>query len=421
MNPVSPLGLILGPTVDGEASALADAGFDLGAGFALDQAGRALLERAVAFDAMGFPFPVDLEDRVRASAAGSGLERFILADRTAAARTSLARASLAVALAGTADDRILNHGRGSSLDQRSTFTEQQRGESPAPHLAFETEPAPNVTLFASLNGSAGTSLGLDQALAARRLDLIRAETTLTPFDRLGGPVAGGGLALKPHDGLDVAISAYASLADDQSSATSLQKIELAQTLRGDLELRLGLGLLQQESGFLGTSASGAFGDHLNSRSTFADLSLVVPVTDDIDWFAGYSRGAASITSGGGLLGDWSEVQADAFATGLSIRNLRTERDGLTLMIGQPFRAARAKATLTVPVGRTEDGAVVTERRRVDLEPAGREITSEATYRWSLDADHRHQIQAGAFARFNPDHDRDTPPDFGLALRYRHPF
>ncbi|MGI9450423.1 MAG: hypothetical protein ACR2QH_07290, partial [Geminicoccaceae bacterium] len=189
-----------------------------------------------------------------------------------------------------------------------------------------------------------------------------------------------------------------------------------------VKLRVSLGLLQEEDGFLGASAAGAFGEELQSRSRFADLSVMAPISERIDWFASYSRGKASIAGdSGGFLSDWSSAHADAFATGISIRDLAANDDGLSLIIGQPFRGDRAKATLTLPVGRTPDGAVVTERRRVNLEPSSREFISEANYHWSFGADRAQKISTGGFMRINPDHNADEAPVLGVGLRYRWQF
>jgi hypothetical protein len=76
----------------------------------------------------------------------------------------------------------------------------------------------------------------------------------------------------------------------------------------------------------------------------------------------------------------------------------------------------AKATLTLPTGRTGDGRVLSESRSVDLAPDAREISLEATYSFALDDDVA-SLAAGIFARFNPDHDGGAAPDFGIGLRY----
>ena len=100
-----------------------------------------------------------------------------------------------------------------------------------------------------------------------------------------------------------------------------------------------------------------------------------------------------------------------------LRNWKARLSCLAFLVFLVPALACAQATLTVPVGRTPDGAVVTERRRVDLEPSSRELVSEAAYRWSFGRDQAHEIKTGGFARFNPGHDADRPPEFGLGAHY----
>lgn len=181
-------------------------------------------------------------------------------------------------------------------------------------------------------------------------------------------------------------------------------------------------MLQEQGGFLGARSSGAFGAALNGRSQFADLSIVAAISDRIDWFGAYSRGHSRIESDrGSLFSEWSSVRTEAFGTGLVIRDLSLKKDSLSLMIGQPFRGDHAKATLTVPVGRTAEGTVITEQQRVDLTSSAREITSEAVYRWSFGHHDAQEIGVGSFVRVNPGHNADKPPEFGAGLSYRWQF
>jgi len=82
-----------------------------------------------------------------------------------------------------------------------------------------------------------------------------------------------------------------------------------------------------------------------------------------------------------------------------------------------MRVEQASANLSAPIGRTEDGQVLTETRRVDLASAGREIALEATYQFALDEEDM-TLATDAFVRLNPDHDPNADPDVGIGLRYR---
>ena len=416
MAPVGPVSLPTGAHVDSATIARSQSSLSLGPAWSIGDEGRALLENAVGFDQMGFPFPAALEKRVASQKTHAGLLNFITARRGPSAGFSSPHAALSISAAHPADDWRSTDHEGFRLAR----IEAER--STAPQISFNTKATDHFTLFASLNGAGDTELGLRPMLADRRLETFHADLALSPFERLSGDLSGGGLALTLSEDVRVAVSAHTNAGDGQVTEAAMQKIELTKDLFSKVKLRLAFGLIQEEDGFLGASMAGAFGDELQSRSRFADLAVMAPISERVDWFASYSRGKASIAGdSGGVLSDWSSAHADAFATGISIRDLAANDDGLSLIVGQPFRGDRAKATLTVPVGRTPDGAVVTERRRIDLEPSSRELMSEANYHWSFGADRAQTVSTGGFMRINPNHDADKAPVFGVGLRYRWQF
>jgi hypothetical protein len=135
-------------------------------------------------------------------------------------------------------------------------------------------------------------------------------------------------------------------------------------------------------------------------------------------FGAYARGRSSLSTGSnGLISDWSTVATESFGLGLLVDDLAETGDRLSMMIGQPMRAEDVSARISVPVGRTEDGQVLTDTRRVDLAPTGREIALETTYQFALD-DNDASFEAGAFVRFNPNHAPNAEPDVGIGFRYR---
>ena len=411
MAPVGPVGLILGSTVTSASQTTSATTLTLGQAWSIGDQGKALLERAIGFDRMGFPFPINLNDRVASTPNASTLEHLVEQESITSAGESWSRANIVVALDDQTDRQV-------GFDLGPTDKHWQNQQNSQPHLAFSAEPMDNLTLFTSLNGSSSTSLGLPRALRQWRFDLFGAGAAITPFDQMPGSVSGGGLTIEAAEGLELGISAFTNTTNADADQASLQKIELTKSLGDRLELRVGLGLLQQEGGFLGNSAKGAFGETMDSRTQFADLSVIASVTDQIDWFGAYSRGYARVgNSEGTLLSNWSSIEADAFATGISFNDVSKVGDQVTLTVGQPLRGDRAKATLTVPVGRTPEGQVLTESERIDLEPSSREIMSNILYRRSIGRDENQEIDFGAFARFRPDHDADNAPVFGFGMRY----
>jgi len=100
-----------------------------------------------------------------------------------------------------------------------------------------------------------------------------------------------------------------------------------------------------------------------------------------------------------------------------MQDLMEDGDGFSLMIGQPLRVTSGSADVTVAVGRTEDGQVLTETARADLAPDAREINTEAVYNFALDGEEQ-SLSAGAFVRFNPDNDPNASPDYGFGFKYQ---
>ncbi|MGI9449569.1 MAG: hypothetical protein ACR2QH_02810, partial [Geminicoccaceae bacterium] len=195
-------------------------------------------------------------------------------------------------------------------------------------------------------------------------------------------------------------------------------IELSHKTFGDVELRLGYGWLQEEGSFLGSESDGAFGVESSGDSQFVTASILAPITDDVSLFGSYTRGEASVSTGGtSLLSDWSTAKVESFGAGMIAKDVAMESDRLTLMAGQPLRVEEASATLTVPTGRTADGRVVNESERVDLAPEAREIALEAIYSFDVNDD-GDNLAMGTFVRLNPDHDPNADPDAGIGIRYR---
>jgi hypothetical protein len=61
--------------------------------------------------------------------------------------------------------------------------------------------------------------------------------------------------------------------------------------------------------------------------------------------------------------------------------------------------------------------VLRERRRIGLEPDGREIRVDALYGMPWRPALRGSLQAASFLRLEPHHDASAPIDLGLGLHY----
>ena len=411
LSPQGQLTVALTTSSDGTKVPLSGTALSLGSSLALDGAGAALLGKAISLDDDNFPFGVDLGRSAAVQSRTTGLEAFIGSSdrRTTSVATETWGYSLSLAEDQEHDDPY-----------RAEFAPSDTALKEAaalPRMRMQSEIRDGVDVFFGFNGSSNTDAGLAQSLPETG-DFFQPTAFLAPFDQLSGEQTGGGATVELSDDTDLTVSAFASTDDDAGRQATLQKIELAHKTVGDIELRLGYGFMQEEGGYLGSEAKGAFGAESGGNSQYLDLSVLAPLNEKISLFGAYSRGNTDASGGAdSLLSDYSTIHSEAFGAGLVVADLVEEGDGLSLMVGQPLRVTDGGAELTVPTERNQDGTLVQERATLDLSPDGREIAIETVYNVALD-DENQALTAGSFVRFNPDHDPDADPDVGIGLTYK---
>ncbi len=418
LDPNGTLSVAASGTVDGPRAPVAGSRMLLGSAASLDDQGRSLLRRTMALDEDNFPFNVDLTGSARESPRSSGLANFVERVDRISAVTSGAGSTFALSVSAdqtsfSASDQILPPAgeRGDRL------------EPAAPTLQLQSSLGTSIGMFFAVNGASGTPDDLSADLLGRGGSGLAEGAFLAPYDQLAGAQSGGGASIALAEATTLTLAAFDAadneLSDDRLRAARLQKLALKHRTYGDVELRLGLGALQEQGGFLGSDTSGAFGSDTASQSVYLDASVLAPVTTKLALFGAYTRGSSTASAGGSsLLGDYSQLASDAFGAGLLLRDVAADGDGFSLMVGQPLRITDGSATVDVPVSRSVDGQVQRESAEVDLAPEGREIATEAVYRFALtDASHQ-SLATGAFLRLNPDHDPNAAPDLGVGVRYQ---
>lgn len=412
LSPVGRLGLSLSNSIDGEEVAFTSSQISLDSSLAISGEAEALLERAVALDEQDFPFAVDLSRNVDQRSRSTGLDGFIASDRSLNVVQTGEYGSVAFAFDENQSD--LDPYR-AEFQQSDTSLHEEADD---PKIRFQSEAGDKLDLFMSFNETSTSNLGIGRALAEEQGAFFQQSAFLAPFDRLAGLQSGGGAAYELGKQTKIAVSAFASANEDALTEINLQKVELMHQTIGDIELRAGYGLLQEEGGFLGSSTTGAFGTQTATDTQYFNASIVAPITETFSLFGAYSQGRSSTSSAtASLLSDFSSTRAEAFGAGFVMKDLVEDGDGFSVMFGQPLRVSTGSAEITVPVGRTEEGEVRTETARTDLTPEAREITTEAVYRFALDDD-QHDLSSGAFIRLNPDHDPNASPDVGFGVKYR---
>jgi len=412
MAPVGPTGFPIGPTVDGPTVTVASSALRLGPGLQLGRSARERLGEVMTVDEMGFPFPIDLAANIEATPRDSGLVSFVGHDGMSITSATLPKATIAAILPDADVQRL--EPLSSNIDRLGSDSREQRVP-----LSFNADVTNDAQIFARLYGAAEPELGLEDGLLDRDGMFLQANSFLSPYNQWADDTAGAGFRLQPADNAEIALSMHTSIEDGGGPSRSLQRLEAKIFGPANIEFRLGFGLVQEEGGFLGGSASGAFDQGSSAQSQFLTVSALGPLTKTIDWFGSYSRGQSSISSDDAtLITDWSDAQSEAFGLGFIMRDVASDGDGLSIMVGQPLRQERVRATVSLPVARLPNGDVVRETDKIDLTPSAREIATEIGYRLPLDEGGGHDLRAAGFLRLRPDHDRSRDPEAGLGLVYR---
>jgi hypothetical protein len=144
--------------------------------------------------------------------------------------------------------------------------------------------------------------------------------------------------------------------------------------------RIGLGLLDEADGPLGSSGSGALATG-GAVTQFVDVAASWPVTAGLEAFGRAALGRTETSGQSGLLADVGPLWSTAFALGLAIDSVARADDRLSFTVSQPLRVEAGMAVLDVPVARDVEGNVARARRALDLQPAAaRSISRSATAR-----------------------------------------
>jgi hypothetical protein len=410
LSPQGALTVATGSRIDGAKADLSATGLSLGSGLAFGGPGADLLDDVVVLDDDNFPFGVDLSGAATVQSRTTGLEAFVAnADRRTAA---IAQEKSSVTLSIASDPWLDNEYR---VDFAPSETSLDGGEREAPRLSMQSEVADGVDVFFGLNGSSATDAALTSALPELG-GLFQPAAFLSPFDQIAGEQSGGGAAFELGENSQLLLSTYASSEDDLERSTTMQKIELVHKTGSDIHVKFGYGFVAEDGGYIGSSADGAFGGDSGGQSHVLDLAVMAPITEKISLFGSYTEGRTAASGGSGLISDVSTLRSSAFGAGLVMKDVVSEGDGFSFIVGQPIRVNGGSANLTVPTGRTEEGGVLTKSGRVDLTPSSREIAFEAAYDFSLSEGQA--LSTGSFVRLNPDHEDGAETDIGVGLNYK---
>ena len=226
----------------------------------------------------------------------------------------------------------------------------------------------------------------------------------------------GHLGLAPHalalryGGGDLELNAFSSVG--MEGALPVAGAELSWRA-GPVGLRSGW-IAERESA-LGTRAEGAFGK-------LAANGLYVGIEGEMEieaWrvFCGAELGFTRPDPKGGLIEDVSPVATSALA--LNAERAVGEGRTIRLSVAQPLRVEAGTASLSIPVGRTREGAVVNERVGSSLVPSGRQVDLSVRLEQRLKIGGAFRM--GVYLSLDPGHRAGARPSLDLLAGFRKRF
>ena len=174
------------------------------------------------------------------------------------------------------------------------------------------------------------------------------------------------------------------------------------------------GWIGERKTLLGSVGEGAFG------ALAADTSFLgVDAAADLDgWRIGANAEFGLVTQAarGGFVKRVSTLATSAFV--LHAEGPLAGSGKLRLSVSQPLRVESGRASLSLPAGRTGQGAVIYSRARADLAPSGRQLDFSGQWRRPLAGG---ELRLGAVLSLQPGHRQATDPEWTFLGGWRREF
>ena len=182
----------------------------------------------------------------------------------------------------------------------------------------------------------------------------------------------------------------------------------------DVPVGFRAGWLAEQQTLLGTMATGAFGQ-LSADAAVTGLETSFEIGS---WHlaADAEFGKAHPQVRGGIITRMSSLTTSAFAFNAT---RRLANGGLIrIALSQPLRVEGGRAALSVPIGRTKDGAVLRQAVSADVAPSGRQIDVSAQWYYPLV---NGELRFDAAWMHNPGHNANADPAVRLLAGWQFEF
>lgn len=182
----------------------------------------------------------------------------------------------------------------------------------------------------------------------------------------------------------------------------------------DVPVGFRAGWLAEQATLLGTTATGAFGQ-LSAEAAMTGLETSFEIGH---WHlaADAEIGKAHPQVRGGIITRMSSLTTSAFAFNAT---RRLPNGGLIrIALSQPLRVEGGRAALSVPIGRTKNGAVLRQAMSADVAPSGRQIDVSAQWYYPLA---NGELRFDAAWMHNPGHNANADPALRLLAGWQFEF
>lgn len=371
----------------------------LALGGALAGAGASFGE-ILTHDSQGFAFHRDLDDQIQRRTARSHLAELI-APRDGATRNAAAIGSTSLNLTRS-DTQSYGRWAGFSSDaERTTVTGGQFT------FADETN---------SVTVRHGERAALSPVLASPRgfhaLDL---DAAFAPQLKLAGAGSGLSSVHALNNTVSMTTTAHFGQGEDGRSDTILAATGLTKSF-GALKLGVEAGAIIEQDSAAGTRFAGAFGHIGSSTTTYLHATASYALTSHVSVVGSFFEGQTEASfDRQGIFTGLSDLGSRAVALGLQSRDTFRAGDQLSFTVSQPLRVHSGSASYQIADGEDSNGRISFRNGTTDLAATGREMTLSLGYTAELVED-TFDVGVTAFARFQPDHQRDASAELGAGAR-----
>lgn len=180
------------------------------------------------------------------------------------------------------------------------------------------------------------------------------------------------------------------------------------------------GLLNEDEGFLGSNANGAFNIKDNTKTYFQNASAKYNVSDNLSLFGSYTIGMSKIENEqNSIFKSFSNVFSNAYALGFAYDGVLQQTDKFGFNYSTPLRVISGKADLSLPKAIDSSGNIVSSNYNVSLKPDGKEEDFELFYTTSLTDDLK--LSLSSLLRLQPDNIESADAETVVMLKLFYEF